>query len=502
MQSRQLNRACDRQEWFIQASLILVGLLAFWPTVGFDFVNWDDPSYVWNNHLIKSWSPSNLYGVATETVTRNYAPLTIGTLLVDHTFWSMNPSGYHATNVLLHLVNGILVFVLTRQLTSNPFASWLTAALFLAHPVQIETVAWISSRKGLVSAMFMLAALIVRLKPASSGSVETLNGASTNSVVVTSDGDAKQDLWYAVWLGAALLSKALAVVIPPIVLLYDVIIVRRKFSDALVRQVIPGLMSLLLLLKTIAAQHTVLGGLRGHMDMDLLQIIAIDVTILWRYIGMMIWPADLCVLYDPPTSGIGGTVAFAAAGWTVLALAIWRLRRSSPMLLWSAVTFLLLLLPVLNFFPITTLMNDRYLYLPCILIFAIAANGINRIFSILTENEDALTRSSAVMTRWAFSIALVLAALSATTRHLPVWQNSFTLWNHAMTQVPQLPAVRMQLALTHYDSGQKRQAVRILQKAILECQPDNRDAKRMSDATKTWLQELNERTAERPTLRR
>jgi hypothetical protein len=60
----------------------------------------------------------------------------------------------------------------------------------------------------------------------------------------------------------------------------------------------------------------------------------------------------------------------------------------------------------------------------------------------------------------------------------------------------------MQLALTHYDSGQKRQAVRILQKAILECQPDNRDAKRMSDATKTWLQELNERTAERPTLRR
>jgi len=502
MQSRQLNSASGRQEWFIWSSLIFIGLLAFWPTVWFDFVNWDDPSYVWNNDLIKSWSPSTLYGVATETVTRNYAPLTIGTLLIDHTLWGMNPSGYHATNVLLHLVNGILVFLLTRQLTRNLFVSWLTAALFLVHPVQIETVVWVSSRKGLVSAMFMLAALIVRLKPSSNGSAEPLNKTSSNSVIVTADGDAKQDLWYAVWLGAALLSKALAVVIPPIVLLYDVIIVRRKFSDALVRQVIPGLMSLLLLLKTMASQHTVLGGLRGHLDMNLLQIIAVDLTILWRYIGMMIWPSDLCVLYDPPTSGIAVTVAFAAAGWAVLALAVWKLRHRSPMLLWSAATFLLLLLPVLNFFRITTLMNDRYLYLPCILFFAIAATGLHRMLSSVAENEDALTRSFAAITRWALSLALVVAALSSTTQHLPVWQNSFSLWDHAMTKVPQLPAVRMQLALTHYDSGKKRQAVRILQKAMLECQPDARDKKRMSDATKTWLQELSERTAEVATMHR
>jgi hypothetical protein len=123
-------------------------------------------------------------------------------------------------------------------------------------------------------------------------------------------------------------------------------------------------------------------------------------------------------------------------------------------------------------------------------------------FNTIAENEDALLRSFASITSWALSLSLVVAALLSTTQHLPVWQNSFTLWNHAMTQVPQLPAVRMQLALTHYDSGQKRQAVRILQQALLECQPDERDEKRMNEATNKWRRELRERIAEVPVLHR
>ena len=202
----------ERTGWWVYASLVIAGLAAFWPSVWFDFVNWDDPAYVLHNDLITSWSPSNLWGVATETVTRNYAPLTILSLLIDHTLWGMNSGGYHATNVLLHIVNGLLVFVLVRQLTGKQFVAWVTAALFLVHPVQIETVAWISSRKGLLSASFMLAALIARLKPAP---------------------DARSDGWYAVWLAAALLSKALAVVVPAIVLAYDVWVRRQKLAEVI-----------------------------------------------------------------------------------------------------------------------------------------------------------------------------------------------------------------------------------------------------------------------------
>jgi len=477
MESRQTIPSFGRGQHLILGSLVVVGLIAFWPTVEFDFVNWDDPAYVWHNDLIKSLSPANLYGVATEAVTRNYAPLTISTLLMDHSIWGMQPSGYHATNVLLHVLNGILVFLLTRQLSRSDFVGWLTAALFLVHPVQIETVAWISSRKGLLSASFILGALIVRLRPEPS---------------------AKQDLWYGILLAAALLSKALAVVVPPIVLLYDVLIARRRFRDALVRQVIPGLMALLLLLMTMSAQHSILGGVRGHMDLSLLQILAVDSVIMWRYIGMLIWPADLCVLYDPPTSRISGLVIVSSVGWLLSGRLMWKLRKRFPMLLWSSLAFLLLLVPVLNFVRITTLMNDRYLYLPCVVFFAAASAGLQRLLTVLATASDSLARPFAAVIRWSLSIGLVLTALGCTSAHLPVWRNSFTLWNHAMEYVPHLPVVRMQLALTHYDSGRTRQAIRILQRALLECEPDEADRRRMNDAVLSWTEELSQRTASRP----
>lgn len=462
--------------WWAYAVLLVAGLFAFWPSVMFDFVNWDDPAYVLHNDLIKSWSPSNLVGVATETVTRNFAPLTILSLLIDHTIWGLNPSGYHATNVLLHLVNGVLVLLLVKQLTNNRFVAWTTAALFLVHPVQIETVAWISSRKGLLSATFMLAALLVRLRP---------------------DLKPKNEAWYVLWLAAALLSKALAVVVPAVVLAYDVWVRRQTFADAFVRQVIPGVMCLLLLFKTMASQHSILGGLRGHLDYSIWHIIAIDTTIMWRYIGMMLWPSDLCVLYDPPTVGIWKSVLLATTGWLLVAAAIWKYRSKCPLILWAAVTYLLLLLPVLNFFKITTLMNDRYLYLPCILFFAVVASGVSRLFYGAEVHADSALHYLARSMKLSVGLVAVLMALSATRQHLPVWRNPDTLWTHAMSEVPQLPVVRIQMAYTRYDVGQKREAVRMLQRALLECQPDKLDRQRIKDTIVSWSEELNSRTARR-----
>lgn len=468
----------------IAASIVLavLGLMAFWPSVAFDFVNWDDPAYVLHNDLIKSWSPSNLYGVATETVTRNYAPLTIFSLLVDHSLWSMNPSGYHATNVLLHVINGVLVFFLLKQLSGSRFVAFTAAALFLVHPVQIETVAWISSRKGLLSAMFMLAALLVRLKPDRPG----------------------HDGWYVLWLAAALMSKALAVVVPPIVLCYDLWVRKEEFSKAFARQIIPGVMCLLLLLKTMAAQHTVLGGVRGHLEYSLLHIIAIDTMILWKYIGMLFYPVNLSVLYDPPTTNIAVPVAIASVGWLLVAAVVWKTRHRFPLVLWSAGCFLLLLFPVLNFFRITTLMNDRYLYLPSIAVFAVAAAAFERVFAWASSGSirsDVLKLSS-ISLKWSLSVTAVVAAMALTAQHLPVWQNATTLWTHTMQAVPQIPVVRIQMAYTLHDQGQSREAVRTLQRALLETEPDQLDRKRMVTAIREWSHELSARSAARVRARR
>ena len=97
-------------------SLAAMVLVLYWPTLGFDFVNWDDPWYVINNPLIRSWHPANLLQLATQVAIKNYAPATMFSYLLDYTFWGLRPCGYHLTNMLLHAVNAVLVYVLIERL--------------------------------------------------------------------------------------------------------------------------------------------------------------------------------------------------------------------------------------------------------------------------------------------------------------------------------------------------------------------------------------------------
>ncbi len=450
----------------------MLGFIAFWPSVNYDFVNWDDPAYIQHNPLITSWSLANLKGIATEVVTRNYAPLTIFALLLDHTIWGMDPFGYHATNVVLHLANGILVFLLLRRLTNSPFIAWFTAALFLVHPVQIESVAWISSRKGLLCSLLMLSAMLVRMKPAPRP---------------------RDDAWYFFLLALALLSKAHAVVLPPIILLYDILISRQRFAAAIPRHFIPALMSLILLLTTMGAQNTVLGGVRQHMSLGLLQIIAVDVTILWQYIGMLFCPSNLCVMYDPQTTGIQMQVLVGSLAWLIVALGFLRIRKSQPLCLLGALSFLLLLFPMLNFFRITTLMNDRYLYLPCVIVFAMVAGVIREFPELIGRQCTPMLRNAGLAANFVLSAGAVAGSLFLTSQHLPVWQNSESLWSHALSRYPNMPVLRIQMALTLHDSGRVAEAIRQMTYTQSDCNPDDLDRERIEYFLQEWNQELAER---------
>ncbi len=362
----------------------------------------------------------------------------------------VSPEQHHRA---LHL--RVLVFILVRRLTGSLFVAWTTAMLFLVHPIQVETVVWVSSRKGILSGIFMLWALVVRLRP---------------------DAEARHDAWYIVLLVCALLSKALAVVLPPIVLLYDLWVRKEKASDAIVKQVIPGLLSLMLLMHTTGAQNSVMGGVRTHMSLSLLQILAVDVMILWQYIFMMLCPINLCVLYDPPTHGIAWQVSLGLVGWGVVGYWIWKKRTEQPLLIWGAATYLLLLFPVLNFFRITTLMNDRYLYLPCIVFFAIVATVVERCLQwVLRENRS-------VLRGFVLSLCAVVMTVTAawkTREYMPVWRDSETLWVYAMKHVPSLAVVRIQMALTLDDRGRTTEAMEVLQSALRECSVDELDRRRI-----------------------
>ena len=475
------------QNWFIEywqgvknwvsanrwpvVGIVLACLLTYAPVVQFEFINWDDPWYIENNDIIKGWHPANLYAVATQSVARNFAPLTIFTFLVEHTLWGLWSGGYHLTNVLLHVVNALLVFALIKRLSGNALAAWTIAILFGLHPVQVETVAWVSSRKTLLSATFMLASCLCWLR---------------------TERTAHHEKWGIIWLVCGLLSKAATVVIPPIVVAYDVLIARKKFSESVARQIVPMFFSVMLILITMSAQTTIVGGVRGHIGASKLWIIAIDATILWRYVAMSFWPQDLCVLYDPATTGILHWIALSLITWGAIAYAAYKYRERYPLPVFCFATWLLLLFPVLNIFPITTLMNDRYLYLPLVPFFG----GVFALAGIALQslpNLDFTTTHKNPLPAMVTAIVLSAAACGfyclQTQTYLPTFANPVALWSHARQTTPSLPVIHIQWAITLHDEGYRDEAIQTLESALL-LNPDDGDRHRIEEKIAEWSQSV------------
>lgn len=455
-------------------SLGLVGLAAlvtfvYLPVLAFDFVNWDDPWYVQQNPLIRSWHPENLWRIVSEFSVRNYAPVTTFSLLIDHTLWGNWAGGYHLTNVALHLTNVLLVYVLLAQVAGSRFVAWTAAALFAVHPVHLESVAWISSRKGLLSAAFILAALIAWLRPARTP---------------------RQEAAAIGFLILALLSKAVAVVVPVVMLAYDRLVRREPWSQALPRQIIPGFLSLILLLVTVSAQTSLTGGVREHLSLSLPEILALDAVILWTYAGMLLWPGELSVMYDVSLSGVA-LAAAAAFGWLAVGWRVWRTRAGYPLVALGALTSLLFLLPVLNLTPLTTLMNDRYLYLPSIPLFALAAAGFERLGR---DGESGSDDANATLPRsgWTMSgrvllvVAAVLAYGTAAKAHLPVWRDGLSLWRHASQTAPQLAVTQIELANALHANGDTSAAIAVLERALVHARIDEIDRRRIEAKLADW----------------
>jgi hypothetical protein len=244
---------------------------------------------------------------------------------------------------------------------------------------------------------------------------------------------------------------------------------------------------------------------REHLHWSKARIAALDTVVLWDYVGLLVWPHDLCVLYDPPTSGITGAIVLASAGWLALATSAVALRRRFPQMLLALVAFGALLFPVLNFFPITTLMNDRYLYLPSIPVFALMAAAIEWIYALGSVPFAQGRRQDGALCcdadrpseRRPFRIAarslaaaacgvLVCGYLTVTHDRLPVWRDDQSLWADAISKSPDLPVVRIQWAESLYAAHHEDQAVAALRRALVETRPDDADRERMLTAIAEW----------------
>ena len=294
--------------------IILIGLIliiafaSFSPCLRNSFVNWDDNGYVSDNTTLKPFSLSSVKIIFTSFNLGHYHPLTMLSYALEYQFFKLNPFGYHLDNLILHLLNCLLVFWLIFILSENIFISFLTAVLFGIHPLQVESVAWISERKNLLYAFFFLSAMLAYV------------------FYIKSNRELKYYFLGLVLFIFSLLAKSMAVTLPLVLLLVDYFL-NRKVGKAMFLDKIPFfILSLVFGIIAIFGVYSS-GALRHENSYGLASILIVAAHGVVFYLSKIFLPLKLSCLY--PYYGVGD-IHFLYSIILALALALMVIISASP----------------------------------------------------------------------------------------------------------------------------------------------------------------------------
>lgn len=420
----------------VSVLLALAILAAYFPVAGLDFTNYDDPDYVTANPQVSAgltW-PGVAWAFGRAHAS-NWHPITWLSHMADCELFGLKPAGHHLTNLVLHAANSILLFLLLRSLTGACWRSAAVAALFALHPLHVESVAWVSERKDVLSAFFGFLCLWTYACFARSRSE------AVNSTTAVRSAPRHRSLWYAlalVFFALGLMSKPMLVTWPCVMLLLDYWPLRRlePLGDRPQLRTLRGLviekapffaLSMVSCVVTILAQKA--GGAVASLERwPLTERVCNAVVSYVRYIGRMVWPADLAVVYPLSGQWPVALVALAIgvlAGVSLLAL---RQRARRPWLLAGWAWYLGTLVPVIGLVQVgRQAMADRYTYLPAIGLFLMLAWGVAEF--------TGSARGRRVLAGLLAAGALFACAM-ATQRQVRYWQDSETLFRHALAATP------------------------------------------------------------------
>lgn len=369
------------------AVLIVIAAVftVFASSVHFPFTDWDDPHYVTENPDIRGFSWPHVKAMITRPWAI-YVPLSMLSYAVDYALYGLDPFGYHLTNLVLHLANAVLVYGLVFVFSGEWVVALATALFFGIHPVQVESVVWVAERKNVLSAFWLLLSFAAYNKNAAASFVLFL---------------------------LACLSKPSVVVFPLLIWVLDrsgLGRAARKWKFYLPFLAVSAVFALLTVFITDSETRMV------HYGGSLFAALRVMPVIFMKYLELLLFPVDLRLLYDLPvySSFLHPRVLGSLAGLAVFAAAMaWAYFRERK-IFFCAAWFVIFLLPVLQFVPFPSLMNDRYLYLPLIGFFA-------GLFTLLRRFAGAKITIAAVFLAGAALIGLNFERQSA-WRELPeIW---------------------------------------------------------------------------------
>jgi Tfp pilus assembly protein PilF len=453
--------------------LVVMTLAVYWPVTRCEFLNYDDPEYFATNpHVLAGLTPGNTIWAFTTGQTGNWHPLTWLSLMLDVSLFGQGSAGPHITNLLFHLANTALVFLLLRRLTWTTWRSAFVAALFALHPLHVESVAWVAERKDVLSTFFGLLALLMYARYVSSArdEVSEQEGGDGNIQHPMPGIAAHAPRYYylaLLFFALGLMSKPMLVTLPFVMLLLDYWPLKRFTILRLVWEKIP-----FFLLSAISCVVTFIAQQKGGAVVTLVKIsltrrvenifVAYD-----RYLAKTFWPSPLANPYPYPDHWDGLLIIYAVALIVGLCAVAGLQARRFPFAATGWFWFVGTLVPVIGLVQVgNQSMADRYTYLPLIGIFMITAWGL----AAMCANWRLPKPVAGIL-----AVVLLTACGLRTRDQIGYWQNSGTLCRHALAVTENNFVACNNLGTWLSKNGEVTQAMDWFRQS-LQFRPDNPDA--------------------------
>jgi len=435
---------------FIALLLALLTLLAYLPVTRDQFLNYDDQDYVTENtNVLNGLTWSGVEWAFTTGHASNWHPLTWLSLMLDAELFGPNAGAFHFVNALFHAANAALLFVLLLRMTGALWPSAFVAALFAWHPLHVESVAWVSERKDVLSTFFALLALLC---------YERFVGESKAK-------SPKSKIFYALALftfALALMAKPMFVTLPFVMLLLDFWPLNR-IGNLSGTQNYLGLTAEKIPFFALTAASCVVTFLaqsqQGRDAVAPLQLIPLDYRLYntlisyARYLLKLFYPTKLAVFYPllqhfawMLVRAYFSGIALAAISWLA-----WRMRRQFPYVLVGWLWFLGTLVPVIGLVQVGgAALADRYTYFPAVGIFIVCTFAARDLAHRLAFPKIILPAAAAL---------ILGACLVLTENQLRYWLDSEMLFTHALAVTKDNDVAHVNLGVALEDKGELNQAL-------------------------------------------
>jgi Flp pilus assembly protein TadD len=466
-------------------ALAAITLAVFGRTLRHEFVNYDDDAYVYDNPAVTGGLTFRGIGAAfTQGSAENWDPLTTISHMLDCQLYGLNAGGHHMTNVLLHAATAILLFLVLRRMTGlrpdkdvgatapQAGAMWpsaFVAAVFAIHPLRVESVAWVTERKDVLSGLFFMLTLWAYVRYVQNRAKAESRESRAQAVPALDPRPSTLDyglMMLCFVLG--LMSKAMLVTLPFVLLLLDYWPLKRfpgpveglkklSLPMRLILEKIPLLMlSLVSCVVAIIAQgHAVQPLEKFPLSLRIGNALVSCVAYGWQ----MFYPAGLAVYYPYPAGGLpAGEVILAVLILLAISVGVFHWRRPCPYLFVGWLWYLVMLTPVIGLVQISGQARaDRYTYLPQIGLYLALTWAVVKLSAGWRFRQPVLGGLGAIM------VAALSACSFIQTAH---WHDSETLWAHTLACTSNNAIAHYNFGMTILPKGRVDEALAHFQKAV------------------------------------